>query len=210
VRLSNERSRSRWAFVVRRTTARRRPTRRSRPLRRLGTWTEDRTPELVLALEQRRMRSGEWWVRVRLPMRPNNRTGWVPRGALGRYRVVTTSLRIDRGRMRATLFRRGRPVWRSAIGVGEPQWPTPAGRYYVRERLVPVDRGGIYGVFAFGTSAYSAVLTDWPGGGVIGIHGTNQPGILPGRVSHGCVRVPNDRIARLRRLMPLGTPIRIL
>jgi lipoprotein-anchoring transpeptidase ErfK/SrfK len=54
------------------------------------------------------------------------------------------------------------------------------------------------------------VLTDWPGGGFIGIHGTNQPEILPGRVSHGCVRMPNPAVLRLARLMPLGTPVTIL
>jgi lipoprotein-anchoring transpeptidase ErfK/SrfK len=53
------------------------------------------------------------------------------------------------------------------------------------------------------------VLTDWPGGGFIGIHGTNQPEILPGRVSHGCVRMPNAAVLRLARLMPLGTPVTI-
>ena len=47
----------------------------------------------------------------------------------------------------------------------------------------------VYGPLAFGTNARSPVLTDWPGGGFIGIHGTNQPEILPGRVSHGCVRL---------------------
>ena len=70
-------------------------------------------------------------------------------------------------------------------------------------------RGGtIYGPLAFGTSAYS-VLSDWPGGGVIGIHGTDQPGLLPGRPSHGCVRVRNADIRRLARLMPVGTPLTI-
>ena len=53
------------------------------------------------------------------------------------------------------------------------------------------------------------MLSDWPGGGVVGIHGTNQPQLLPGRVSHGCVRVPNAAIRRLARLMPIGTPVRI-
>ena len=51
-----------------------------------------------------------------------------------------------------------------------------------------LNPGGSYGPWAFGTSAYS-VLSDWPGGGVIGIHGTNQPHLIPGRPSHGCVRV---------------------
>jgi len=32
----------------------------------------------------------------------------------------------------------------------------------------------VYGPVAFGTSAY-ARLSDWPGGGVVGIHGTNEP-----------------------------------
>jgi lipoprotein-anchoring transpeptidase ErfK/SrfK len=53
------------------------------------------------------------------------------------------------------------------------------------------------------------VLTDWPNGGYIGIHGTDQPGILPGRVSHGCVRLKNASILALARLMPVGTPVTI-
>jgi lipoprotein-anchoring transpeptidase ErfK/SrfK len=60
-----------------------------------------------------------------------------------------------------------------------------------------------------GTAAYSGVLTDWPGGGVIGIHGTNQPGLIPGRPSHGCIRMRNRDIKRLYALTPVGTPLRI-
>jgi lipoprotein-anchoring transpeptidase ErfK/SrfK len=43
----------------------------------------------------------------------------------------------------------------------------------------------------------------------VGIHGTNQPELIPGRPSHGCIRVRNRAIKRLARLMPIGTPIRI-
>lgn len=205
--LSDERAESRFAFVLRRSWARARPHARSRRVKLLRTTTPDGTPELVLALDELRAGGHSRWVRVRLPMRPNGTTGWVPRGALGAMRVVHASLRIDRRRLRATLRRRGRVIWRSPIGVGQPQWPTPPGRFYVRERLIPVDPRGLYGVFAFGLSAYSRVLTDWPGGGMIGIHGTNQPELIPGRISHGCIRLPNRAIARLRRLMPLGTPV---
>ena len=60
-----------------------------------------------------------------------------------------------------------------------------------------------------GTSAFSPTLTDWPGGGIVGVHGTNEPGLIPGRISHGCVRVPNRNIKKLKRKMPVGTPIRI-
>jgi lipoprotein-anchoring transpeptidase ErfK/SrfK len=66
-----------------------------------------------------------------------------------------------------------------------------------------------YGPVAFGTSARSEVLTDWPAGGFVGIHGTNRPDLLPGRVSHGCIRLRNQDILRLARLLPVGTPLTI-
>ena len=70
------------------------------------------------------------------------------------------------------------------------------------------NSGGMYGPRAFGTGAYSR-LSDWPGGGVVGIHGTNRPSLLPGRPSHGCIRLPNRAIKRLYRLMAIGTPVHI-
>ena len=75
--------------------------------------------------------------------------------------------------------------------------------YWIRE-LIRGDFGA-YGPWAFGTSAYSN-LSDWPGGGVIGLHGTNQPQLIPGRPSHGCIRMPNAKVLKLRKLMPIGTP----
>ena len=45
---------------------------------------------------------------------------------------------------------------------------------------------------------------------MVGIHGTNEPQVVPGRVSHGCVRMRNRDILRLGRLMPVGTPVLIL
>jgi lipoprotein-anchoring transpeptidase ErfK/SrfK len=209
-RLSNESTRSRWAYVVASTWARSSPAARGRRVKRLATYTPDGTPELVLLLDDYRGRDGKLWVRVRLPMRPNGRTGWVPRSRLGGYRLTTQSFTIDRGRERATLYRSGRAVWRAPVGVGRPNWPTPPGRFYIRSRLLPVDASGIYGIYAFGTSAYSNVLTDWPRGGMVGVHGTNEPSLIPGRISHGCVRVRNSSMARLRALMGLGTPVRIL
>ena len=76
----------------------------------------------------------------------------------------------------------------------------------MRERLR--GGGGAYGPWAFGTSAYST-LSEWSRGGVIGIHGTDQPQLIPGRPSHGCVRVRNGDLRRLVRLMPVGARVRI-
>jgi hypothetical protein len=207
-RLSNERTLTRWAHPVRLVPIRARPSWRSRRRADLRAMTEDGVPEVYLALRSRRAANGRVWIRVRIPGRPNGLTGWVRRDALGRLHVVRTALRIDRARSRAALRRRGRAIWRSPIGHGAPGTPTPSGRFWIRERLD--NRGGdpVYGPLAFGTSAYSA-LSEWPGGGVIGIHGTNQPGLIPGRPSHGCIRLPNAAIRRLARSMPVGTPVRI-
>jgi len=141
-------------------------------------------------------------------MRPSGKTGWVPQTALTKFHRVTTRLVVDRGARRATLFRTGKKVWESPIGVGAARTPTPAGHFWIRELLRVADPLGSYGPFAFGTSAYSS-LSDWPGGGVIGIHGTNRPDLIPGAPSHGCIRLPNAAIKKLAHKMPIGTPVLI-
>jgi lipoprotein-anchoring transpeptidase ErfK/SrfK len=153
-------------------------------------------------------RGGRGWIKVRLPILPNNTVGWVPRSSLGGYQSVSTHLLVDRARLRATLVRNGRTVFAAPVAVGARQWPTPAGRFYVRNKLTGYS-SPFYGPLAFGTSAHSDELTDWPAGGIVGIHGTSLPQLIPGRISHGCVRLRNPDILRLDRLMPVGTPVTI-
>jgi lipoprotein-anchoring transpeptidase ErfK/SrfK len=171
---------------------------------RVGT----RTPEGTTNIVRVAVPGHGLWIRVSLPVLPNGTTGWVPRAALGGYGAVTTRLIIDRSRLTATLLRGGRRVFRAPIGIGAASNPTPAGEFYVRDELTRY-RSPSYGPLAFGTSARSTTVTDWPAGGYVGIHGTNEPWLLPGRVSHGCVRMRNADIVRLARLMPVGTPISI-
>jgi hypothetical protein len=205
--LRNPRLHLRAAAVVRPVAARRAPSAGS-VAGRLATSTPEGTTNIVLVLGRAREAGGRLWVRVRLPVLPNNTTGWVPRAALGGYQEVHTRLVVDRERLTATLLRNGRVVFRAGVGVGRPAWPTPAGEFYVRNKLTDFD-DAIYGPVAFGTSARSAVLTDWPAGGFVGIHGTNEPELLPGRVSHGCIRMRNEDILELARLMPVGTQLTI-
>src|SRR4051812_32488973 len=208
-RLSDERTITRYANAVARAPVRGRPSVQASQVARLRYRTEDGPLETYLALESRVDAAGRTWVRVRIPRRPGGRTGWVGRDDLGPLFTVTTMLRVDRRALRATLFKRGRRIWSSRIGVGKPSTPTPAGRFWIRTRLKGLAGGTVYGPWAFGTAAYSA-LGDWPGGGVVGIHGTNQPELIPGHPSHGCIRVPNRNIRRLARLMPVGTPVHIV
>jgi lipoprotein-anchoring transpeptidase ErfK/SrfK len=122
--------------------------------------------------------------------------------------TVHTHLYINRGSLHATLKRYGKVVFNTRVGVGKSYWPTPRGEFYVRDKMTGFGNP-VYGPIAFGTSARSPVLTDWPGGGFVGVHGTNEPGILPGHVSHGCIRMPNASILKLARLMPVGTPLTV-
>ena len=149
------------------------------------------------------------WLDVRLPAGASETRGWLPRRALGGYGFVRTRLVVDRApAARDPAAQRTAGVPRRRSGSARPGAPTPRGEFYIRNRLTRYASPA-YGPIAFGTSARSDQLTDWPAGGFIGIHGTDRPDLLPGRVSHGCIRMRNGAIRRLDRLMPVGTPVTI-
>jgi L,D-transpeptidase-like protein len=206
--LSSGRYLTRWTVVRRVTVARGRPSTASPAVAQLAASTPERTPDLLTVLRSRTGADGKVWVEARLPVLPNGSVGWVRRDAVGPYQMVNTHLVVDRARLRATLYRAGRRVFTAPVGIGTASWPTPAGEFAVRSELTRYA-SPFYGPVAFGTTARSAVLTDWPGGGVVGIHGTNEPELIPGRVSHGCIRMRNDDILRFSRLMPVGTSLTI-
>jgi len=200
---------TRWAYPAGDGWARTRPEPAAPRVQRLRRLTEDGFPELYVALRERVGPDGSLWVQIRLPMRPNGTTGWVLRRRLGAWHTVRTALEIDRGTLHAVLRRDGRVIWSARVGVGAPGTPTPVGRFYVREKIHNLRGDPLYGPWAIGTSAYSR-LSEWPGGGVIGIHGTDQPQLIPGRPSHGCIRLRNSDIVRLWPLIEVGTPIEIV
>jgi L,D-transpeptidase catalytic domain len=206
-RLATERHAARWAALRRATIARTRPSPRARTAARVSSRTPEGTTNLVLVVGSKRDARGRLWIRARLPSR-GVRSAWLPRSALGTYGVVHTRLVVDRSRLTLTLMRNGRVAFRAPVGIGRPQTPTPGGLFYVRDRVTRYA-SAFYGPIAFGTSAQSATLTDWPGGGFVGIHGTDRPELVPGRISHGCIRLRNADILRLAKLMPVGTPLEI-
>ena len=208
LKLSDERQKTVWATPRRWDWVRRRPVAGSAPIRRLHAYTEDGFPEVYIVLAARRTSDGVWWVQVRLPMRPNGTTGWVPRRAMRALHLVHTLLVVNRRTKHAAFWSNGRKIWRARVGTGKASTPTPPGHFWIREGFGVVG-DSVYGPYAFGTSDYS-VLTDWPGGGVVGIHGTDQPYLIPGHPSHGCIRMHNADISWLSRHMPVGTPLYVL
>ncbi|MGI8973807.1 MAG: L,D-transpeptidase [Gaiella sp.] len=199
---------ARWAPVLQSVPARLEPSTGSPVAALLESQTPEGTANIVLVRQRAVDDTGMLWIKVTIPGLPGETDGWVPRPALGTYHAVRTRLLIDLDRLSATLLRDGQAVFRSKIGVGTAVSPTPRGSYYVRSRLTKYANP-FYGPLAFGTSVRSPSVTDWPDGGFVGLHGTNQPELLPGRVSHGCIRFRNGDILRLGRLMPIGTPISI-
>lgn len=207
-RLSNLRTSTRWAYPTAAAVIRSSPSSGSRPLGRLGFLTVDDQAELYVVLASARLSSGRTWVQVEVPTRPNGRVGWVPRTALGPLHLVTSYLLVDERTLTATLFREGTAIFHARVGVGKPSTVTPSGHFYVMEKLRAVN-APVYGPFAIGTSAYAPTLSEWPGGGVVGIHGTNEPQLIPGRPSHGCIRMRDADMAHLWAIIKLGTPIEI-
>ena len=191
-----------WRAVAVRTA----PRRSAKVVKILRQFRRDGRLRIVLALRAWRDAKRNLWYKLSLPMRPNGTTGWA-RASAFRLRPVRARVVIDRSARRLRLYRRGRLVLGGRVAVGAPGMETPIGYFYVTAKFRPRDR--VLGRYALETSAYSK-LSDWPGGGIVGIHGTFEPWLLGKAVSHGCVRVSNGTVLRLRALAPLGTTIRIV
>lgn len=195
-------------MVVRPAAAYSKPDAGSDVVAHLSTTAPEGTANVLSVVRTRVGEGRRVWVELGLPVLPNGTRGWVPRRALGAYELVRTRLVVDREALTATLYRGGHSIFKAPVGVGASAWPTPAGHFTIKSKLTSY-RSPFYGPIAFGTTARSAILTDWPGGGFVGIHGTDEPDLLPGRISHGCVRLRNRDILRLARLLPIGTPLTI-
>ncbi len=109
------------------------------------------------------------------------------------------------------VYRSGKLIFTAPVGVGNTTGEygstptgTPAGHFWIAEAFPSSDP--FYGPWAFGTTDY-AKDTDFPDGSIVGIHGTNEPAIIPGDVSHGCVRLKDADILKLKRLVGIGTPV---
>jgi lipoprotein-anchoring transpeptidase ErfK/SrfK len=120
---------------------------------------------------------------------------------------VAVRIVVDVSERRLTLFRDGTPELVATVAVGSPATPTPTGRFYVNQRLVPTDTRGPFGPGAVGISAFSTVLTGWAQGGPVAIHGTNEPWSIGHAVSNGCIRLPNATLQRVFREAVAGTPV---
>ena len=161
--------------------------------------------QLVLLVDHARGEGSSAWYRVWLPERPNGSRGWVPARVVKEV-ALHERVEIDLSKYSLEWFKNGKLVDRFEVGVGQPQWPTPIGTFYVWAKVPQPGSTGAYGVYALGLSGFSPVLSDWPGGGRAAMHGTAAAWNKGRKVSHGCIRIFNPDMERLKHL-PMGTPV---
>jgi len=170
-----------------------------------GTWYGARSVLPVIS-------SRPGWLRVRLAQRPNGSTAWIQDGEV---QLLSTPYRIvvDLATKQLILYSHNHQLFSAPAGVGTVGDPTPPGHYFVAFFEAPPGPG--YGAFVMVTSAHSEAISDWEGSGdaVIGIHGPLGDAALIGaggaRISHGCIRLKDSALLRLRAIPP-GTPINIV
>lgn len=147
------------------------------------------------------------WEHIDVPMRPNGQTGWVKRSWLGAAMISHTLIVVSEKLFTLTVYRRGKEIFSTPVGIGhfsDPTRPTPTGHFWIAEAFPSWNP--FYGPWAFGTTDY-ATDTDFPDGSIVGIHGTNEPWLIPGDPSHGCVRLQDADILKLKPLVGIGTPV---
>jgi lipoprotein-anchoring transpeptidase ErfK/SrfK len=193
-------------LVVNAGPARVAPSPPARVIKVMHMFRLDYRTQEILAFSTTLGSDGKPWYRISVPMRPNGMKGWIPASSVSLSPTVSQIV-INRSARTIDIYWKGKHALHAVVAIGAPGMETPVGHYYVAARFVPY-KDPFLGVFAVETSAYSK-LTEWPGGGVVGIHGTSKPELLGQAVSHGCVRVSNQTAAAMRKLAPLGTPITI-
>lgn len=167
-------------------------------------------PMRLLVLGEHYDATGRRWLRVRLPIRPNNASGWVDadkvRLSLNPWRVVVST----RSRT-VRVYRWGKLARHFGAVVGKPGTPTPLGHFAIYETARQPDPGGFLGPWALHLTAHSNVLENFGGGpGRVAIHGRSGASLadpLGTARSHGCVRVDNRDVLWLARRAKPGTPV---
>ena len=195
-------------IVWRRVAVRTAPTRDARAITTLTEFRSDFRPRTILAVRARGDGNGRpAWYQITIPGRPNGRSGWIPAASVA-LKPVDRWLVIFRSERRFSLVLRGRVVRSGPVAVGAPGMETPLGLFFV-QAMFRTTGNSILGAYAFETSGYSR-LSDWPGGGVVGVHGTNTPELIGQAVSHGCVRLHNQDISFSGTVVRVGTPVKIV
>jgi lipoprotein-anchoring transpeptidase ErfK/SrfK len=142
-----------------------------------------------------------------------------PKVTAGKLRAsASTVITIDQKNFKLRLFKHLKVVKTYGVAVGQPQYPTPRGRFAIQSKQVnPVWSvpnspwaGELAGTRVTGGSAANPLKARWMGvSGSVGIHGTGEGGSIGTRASHGCIRMHVSDVIALYKRVPMGTPVLI-
>ncbi len=169
--------------------------------------------------------AGDLWFKVLLPVRPNGTTGYIEAADVSVSQTLYR-LKVVRNKFSVSFYEGCELVKKFKVGIGNGATPTPVGDFYLQALYKLPNPNTIYGTYAYALSGYSEVIKQWQSGdcagvsaaearegkcgGIIGLHGTNDPDGSIGRyVSNGCIRMRNKDIESMVPRLPLGTPIEI-
>lgn len=167
----------------------------------------------LMILEARYDGDGQPWLRVLLPTRPNDATGWIRAEAAVVERTVWGVL-VNIAKRELRVYRSGKLVRRARVVVGKRKTPTPVGLFAVYEVAPQRNPKQFTGPWALNVTAHSTVLENYGSGlGRVAIHGRAGKSLrdpLGSARSHGCVRINNAHISWMARNIGNGTPVRMI
>jgi hypothetical protein len=150
----------------------------------------------LLVLDATRAHDGRCWVKVRLPTRPNDASGWLQAEQV-LLRPSAWSIAVSLAKRTLSVFRSGRVALRVSVVIGAPTTPTPRGLFSIigAWRSPP---NAFLGSWILPLTAHSNALQEFEGGdGTVGVHGRGGASLLDplgSARSHGCIRVSNPDI----------------
>ena len=180
---------------------------RTRPGRqivaRVGARTEFGSPQTLAVA----FRKGEW-IAVRSPALGNEEVGWARTSQL-RLLQRPLSLEVDLSKRELTVHDPDGSERRIAVAIGAPDTSTPAGDFYVTDKLAGSLFGPYYGCCILALSGRQPNLPEsWSGGDRLAIHGSPTP-TWGQAVSNGCLHADEADLRYLMETVPLGTAVRI-
>src|SRR5712692_10341557 len=137
--------------------------------------------------------------------KPTHRATLVAQGATNSQRRIVVSIPD----CKLALVENGRVVKIYRVAVGAQISPSPSGELKITQRLVEPTYYAPGVVIPPGKD--NPLGTRWLGLSQkgYGIHGTNQPGLVGRRVSHGCIRMRNHDMEELFELVRAGDVVEL-
>lgn len=184
-----------------------------RSLGTLGTFTalEDE-PEVATVLGAKYDAQGKPWIRVGLPNRPNESSGWISAND-AILRTDRWFITVDQRTTTVSVYHDGRLAQRAEAVIGAPSTPTPTGLFSVYDIVPQTPASGFLGPYTVQLTAFSDVFMQFGAGpGRIAIHGRGGASLidpLGSADSHGCIRVDNSVVEWIAGHVPLGTSVDI-